>query len=122
MKNTLLVIAVLFVGACETTRQLTPEERDIIGGYAYEKSHVSFMPGGYTIHHENHVRQRVQRKWLVKNGELIVIIAAGEEGKDAINIIHRIEPNGDLTIIASERGGIRSEASTSKQWRFKRTK
>mgnify|MGYP007063608392 CR=1 FL=1 len=121
MKNTLLVIAVLFAGACATkpVRELTLREK-VVGTYGLKKDEDTIRP----VFLENGVREGYAngKKW--EEGKWS---AVGEEihadAGDGVTSVLSVNKGGSISIIAEiYKDGKRQDAPKIEQVTLKRIK
>lgn len=117
MKNTLLLIAVLLVGACATT----PTVKSVDGTYEIKEGERSFrmvlLENGICEGYKNGKKEDDDAKWELIDGE-IHVTPPNEETR-----ILRINKDVSLTIIAEiGKDGKRNEAPKQYQKTFKKIK
>ena len=138
MKNTLLVIAVLFVGACAAAPTLEEKaaiaekvlREKFVGVYEHKDGantqRAVFQENGVLEVYVNSKKEEAVAKWekeeavanwkICKDGELLV------EEKDGHVIIARINKDGSITVIAEIEDGKRKHFTKEDQRTFKRIK
>ncbi len=93
-----------------------PSEGAVMGVYEHRRGDVIYrrvlLKGGIYEYYTGGTKVSESR-WTEKKGEILVIPDGGK-----ITDFHRIEPNGDLTWVASTQNGVRKE--TNEKPTFKR--
>ena len=117
MKNTLLLIAVLLVGACAAT----PTMKSVAGTYERIEDGDTyrgvFLENGILEQYRNGKKKEGEGKWKIsKDSELHI-----DDKLGAIPIL-TINPDGSLTVNSISKGGKRIDVEKWEQITFKKIK
>ena len=118
MKNILLVIAVLFVGACATT----PTMKSVAGAYERKDGGNTIksvlMENGIYKEYNNGKTDGKDYKWKIsKDGEVHI------DNKFGDTTVFKINPAGSLTVIANiHQNGKRTDVSKDEQLTWEKIK
>ena len=118
MKNIILLVAVVVVGACASM----PTVKSGAGTYEYKEDgytyRMVFLDNGISEVYINGKKREEEGKWkLTKEGEL----HATYPWKESI-LVHRINKDGSITLIARIEDGKREEAPKEAQITLKKIK
>ena len=103
-----------------TPRQLTLEEKDIVGTYEYKEVIHSygyvFLDNGIMEYYANGKKDIKDYKWSIVGNEVHRILT------DSNVMVYRINPDNSLTAISSIVGGKRGDLQSAAQVTFKKIK
>ena len=126
MKNIILIIAVMLVGACTTTstkpvKELTPEQK-LLGEYESKTENgitfkQVFLDNGIYEWYENGKKEEAEFKWSIVKGEIHVLRESGDIAVWSIN------KDRSITNIAIIRDGKRTDIPhPPRHWTYKKIK
>ena len=114
MKNLISILFVMMIVGCG--KSLTEEEKKVVGSYEGKFHELPFrlflLENGKTDWH-GFGEKFAESTWKIVEKEVLVV------GKEFTEVL-KIEPNGDLTVIAVIKNGNRAELSNIQETTYKK--